>query len=83
MADIDDDVDLAVLVTPPALIPRLIEQGADLGIRHFLVISAGFKEVGGEGLEREQQLKRIAAERDLSIVAPIAWGSSTRLPTFS
>ena len=52
---IDDQVDLAVIVTPATVIPDLVEEGADLGIKHFLVISAGFKEIGGEGVDREQR----------------------------
>jgi len=74
LAAIDDQVDLAVIVTPATIIPDLVEEGANLGIRHFLVISAGFKEIGGEGVEREKRLKSIADARGLSIVGPNCLG---------
>ncbi len=74
LAAIDDKVDLAVIVTPANVIADLIEEGADLGIRNFLVISAGFKEIGGEGVERERQLKKIADARGLSIIGPNCLG---------
>ena len=74
LAAIDDQVDLAVIVTPATVIPDLVEEGADLGIKHFLVISAGFKEIGGEGVDRERRLKQIAEARGLSIVGPNCLG---------
>lgn len=74
LAAIDDQVDLAVIVTPAAVIPDLVEEGAEQGIKHFLVISAGFKEIGGEGVDRERRLQRIARDRGLSIVGPNCLG---------
>lgn len=71
---IDDQVDLAVVVTPAPTIEELVRQGADHGIRHFLIISAGFKETGGTGLEREKRLKALAQERGLSLVGPNCLG---------
>ena len=40
----------------------------------MVVISAGFKEIGGEGLEREQRLKAIARENGMSILGPNCLG---------
>lgn len=80
LSAIDDQVDLAVIATPPASIEGLIQEGADQGIRHFLVISAGFKEVGGEGAERERRLKALAQKRGLSIVGPNCLGIINTAP---
>jgi acetyl coenzyme A synthetase (ADP forming)-like protein len=80
LSAIDDQVDLAVIATPPAGIEGLIQEGADQGIRHFLVISAGFKEVGGEGAERERRLKALAQKRGLSIVGPNCLGIINTAP---
>ncbi len=77
---IDDEVDLAVVVTPATTIEGLVRQGADRGIRHFLVISAGFKEIGGEGVERESRLKALARDRGLSIVGPNCLGIINTAP---
>jgi len=67
---IDEAVDLAVLVIPAPAVQGVIEQCAERGTRHFVVISAGFKEVGGEGVTREQNLKALAQQRGLVIVGP-------------
>jgi acetyltransferase len=80
LSAISDQVDLAVMVTPAETIEALIRTGADQGIRHFLVISAGFKEIGGEGTEREKRLKQLAQERGLSIVGPNCLGIINTAP---
>jgi acetyl coenzyme A synthetase (ADP forming)-like protein len=79
-AAIDDDVDLAVVVTPAPTIEGLVRQGADRGIKHFLIISAGFKEVGGEGAKREQRLKALAEERGLALLGPNCLGIINTAP---
>jgi acetyltransferase len=80
LTSIDDEVDLVVVVTPPPTIEGLIQEGADRGTRHFLVISAGFKEVGGEGAERESRLQVLAKGRGLSIVGPNCLGLINTAP---
>lgn len=80
IAAIDDVVDLIVVVTPPETIEGLIQEGADHGTRHFLIISAGFKEIGGEGAEREKRLKALAQSRGLSIVGPNCLGLINTAP---
>jgi len=80
IAAIDDQVDLAVIITPAETIEGLVVEGADHGIRNFLVISAGFKEIGGEGAEREKRLKRLASDRGLAIVGPNCLGIINTAP---
>ena len=45
-----------MIVTPSKLIPNLINECGEVGIRSVVVISAGFKEAGPEGKELERQL---------------------------
>ena len=71
---IDHSVDLAVVIVPAAVVPDVVAQCADCGTRHVVVISAGFKEVGGAGVQREARLQALAAERGLSIVGPNCLG---------
>src|SRR5262244_2346039 len=46
IADVPEKVDLAVVVTPAAVVPEVITQCAAAGVRGCIVISAGFKEHG-------------------------------------
>ncbi len=77
---IPEPVDLAVLVIPSPLIEKAVIEAADHGTRHFVVISAGFKEIGGEGLERELRIKRLARERGLNIIGPNCLGVINTAP---
>ena len=47
-------VDLAVITTPAATVPGIIEACGNYGIRSAVIISAGFREVGPQGLKLEQ-----------------------------
>ena len=66
--------ELAVLAIPPrACIPAL-EAAAAKGIRWAIVISAGFKEVGGEGAELERALRARVRELGIRLVGPNCLG---------
>ena len=66
--------DLVVVVVPAPHVEGVVLQAAELGTRHMVVISAGFKEVGPEGAARELRLRDIARERGLSILGPNCLG---------
>ncbi len=73
-AKLDEPVDLAVIVIPAPAVEDVVAECADHGTRHFIVISAGFKEIGGEGKDREASLARLAREKGLSILGPNCLG---------
>ncbi len=75
--------DLVVVVVPAPFVERVILQAAELGTRHAVVITAGFKEVGGEGVLREQQLTEIARENGMSILGPNCLGVINTAPDVS
>lgn len=77
---IDDEVDLIVVVTPAPTIEGLVIEGADHGTRHFLIISAGFKEIGGEGADREMRIRKLAEDRGLNIIGPNCLGLINTAP---
>ena len=53
LTDIPDEVDMAVVIVPAAVVPAFIEEAAARGVHGLVIITAGFKETGGEGLERK------------------------------
>ena len=57
MAALSEPVDLAVIVTPAATVPGVVRECVDAGARSAIVISAGFKERGVEGVELEVSLR--------------------------
>jgi acetyltransferase len=74
VTDIPDPVDLAVLVFPSSVCHLALEQCGQMGIKAAIIISAGFKEVGGVGMEREKQIKEIADTYDISFIGPNCLG---------
>jgi acetyltransferase len=72
--DIPDAVDLAVIVVPAsAALPALRDAGAK-GCKGAIIISAGFKEIGAIGLDRERQLQAIAKEFGIAMIGPNCFG---------
>ncbi len=72
--DIRDPVDLAVVVIPYRFVPAALEQCGQKGIPAVVVISAGFREAGREGLERERELVETARKHNMRLVGPNCLG---------
>ena len=69
-----EPADLAILVIPPKACLPALEAFAAQGGRAAVVISAGFKEVGGEGAELEQVLRKRVRELGIRVVGPNCLG---------
>ncbi len=72
--DIPDPVDLAVIVIPYKFVPAVLEQCGQKGVSAVVVISAGFREAGREGLERERELIDIAKNYGIRLIGPNCLG---------
>lgn len=66
-------VDLAVIVTPAKTVPGVIDECLAKGVEGAIIISAGFKEVGAEGIELERQILE-KAKGKMRIVGPNCLG---------
>jgi len=74
VVDIPDDVDQAVIVFPAGVVERALQQCGEKGIKSVIVISAGFREVGPKGVEREERLKAICHEYGMAMIGPNCLG---------
>jgi acetyltransferase len=74
VSDIPDDVDLAVIVVPSEYVMDVIEESAEKGVRGAVVITAGFKEIGGEGVEREKTLLKMTRKHGIAMIGPNCMG---------
>lgn len=72
--DVPGPIDLAVIVIPYALVPDALRTCGEKGIPSVIVISAGFREAGREGLERELELIEIAKQYDIRLIGPNCLG---------
>jgi acetyltransferase len=72
--DIPGPVDLAVIVIPYRFVPGALEECGQKGVPAVVVITAGFREAGREGFERERELIQIAGRYDMRIIGPNCLG---------
>jgi acetyltransferase len=70
ITDVPKVVDLAIIVTPSTVVPAIVEECGQKGIKGIIIISAGFKEIGEEGKKREDELKKIQKKYGLRIIGP-------------
>jgi len=65
-----EPVDLAVIATPPATVPGIVERCGRRGIRAAIVITAGFSEAGPEGARLEGELLAAARAHGVRVMGP-------------
>ena len=69
-----EPIDLAVIVIPYQHVPEALRTCGEKKIPGVIIISAGFREAGMEGIERERELVEIANEYNIRIVGPNVLG---------
>jgi acetate---CoA ligase (ADP-forming) len=74
VSDIAEPVDLVVIVVPNTFVAGVLEDAGKKGAKGAIVITAGFREAGAEGMKMEQQLLDIAKRYDMRIVGPNCLG---------
>ncbi len=72
--DLPERVDLAVIATPAATVPALIEECGHAGVRAACVMSAGFSEIGAAGAKLERTLLENARRNRLRVLGPNCLG---------
>jgi len=76
LSDIPDEVEMAVLIVPPEHVENVVKESAKKGVKGCIVITAGFKEVGGKGVELERRVKSIAREHGIRLLGPNCLGAA-------
>lgn len=71
---VPEKADLAVVVTPAPTVPAVIRECVDAGARSAIVISAGFRERGPEGVELERQIQVELRRGAMRLVGPNCLG---------
>jgi len=72
--DIGDPVDLAVVVVPKEHVLKVVEECGEKGVKALIIISAGFREIGGEGVKREDDLMVLQRKYGFCIIGPNCMG---------
>ena len=72
--DIPDPIELAIIILPPIHAETAIKHAIDKGVKAVVIVSAGFKEVGGEGLEIERRIVTMCRDAGVRVVGPNCLG---------
>jgi acetyltransferase len=72
--DIPEAVDLAIVATPAATVPQIIGECVDAGAKSAIVISAGFRERGAEGIALEAQIQEQLRRSNMRLIGPNCLG---------
>jgi acyl-CoA synthetase (NDP forming) len=70
LSHLPEPVDLAYVMVPTTAVLPVLREGAGLGIRGYVVLTAGFGEVGEEGARLEEEIARFAREHGLTVLGP-------------
>ena len=81
--EIPDPVELAVITLPGAAVIGAAEQVLRKGVRALVVISAGFAEIGSEGLERQEQLLGLVRSYGARLIGPNCLGIAVSGPSLN
>lgn len=74
VADLPETPDLAVIVLPTRIVAHVIAECGQKGIRHAIVVSGGFREVGGDGIGLQAELKKAADAHGVRLLGPNCLG---------
>ena len=66
--------DMVVIVVPAPVVPAIMLQCGKLGVKAVIIITAGFKEVGQEGLALEQRITQTASQYGIRVIGPNCLG---------
>jgi acetate---CoA ligase (ADP-forming) len=74
IADIPDSIDLAIIILPPKLALPAVEEAIKKKVGGIVIVSAGFREVGGEGRQIEDKIVAACREADVRLIGPNCLG---------
>ena len=83
--EIPEKIDLAVIALPSKFIPKLIEECGQKDVKACVIVSGGFKELGGDNKKIEEDTVKTAKKYGIRIIGPNCIGifdSETKIDTF-
>jgi len=72
--DCPDPVDLAFIVVPAKYVVATARECAQKGVKALVVISSGFSEIGGEGVQLQEDLVKACRESGMRLIGPNCMG---------
>lgn len=70
VTDIEEPVELGIIAVPVRTVAQVAKECGEAGVKGLIVITAGFKEVGKEGLKAEQELIATCEKYKMRMLGP-------------
>ncbi|HSM27731.1 MAG TPA: acetate--CoA ligase family protein, partial [Thioalkalivibrio sp.] len=74
IAEVPDTVDLVIVATPAHTVPGVIRECVANGVRGAIVISAGFREIGPDGVALEDEIREALHNSAMRVIGPNCLG---------
>lgn len=81
--DIEDEVELAFIVLPSNITPRIIEECAKKNVKGIIIGSGRFSEIGEEGEKYMEEVLTIAKKNGIRIMGPNSIGVTNPYTNFT
>lgn len=78
--DLPESADLAVVATPAATVPDVVDQCVRKGVGDLVILSSGFAEEGPEGRALQNRVLEIARSGNMRVVGPNCLGIANTDP---
>ncbi len=72
--DIPHEVEMAIIAVPAKYVNDVAKDCGMKGVKGLVIISSGFAEVGGEGIERQKELMEICNQYGMRLIGPNCMG---------
>jgi len=70
--EIEETVDLVVIAVSNSLVPGILKDCAQKGVKRISIISGGFSETGENGAEVQSQMERLIKDNGMRVIGPNA-----------
>ncbi len=68
--NVKESIDLAIICIKPEFANRAVEDCIKKGVKGAVIITSGYREIGGEGITREEELRRMVSKSGMRVVGP-------------
>ncbi|NVM37805.1 MAG: CoA-binding protein [Candidatus Lokiarchaeota archaeon] len=66
--------DLAFIILPTRIVPQVMEECGQKGVKNLIITSGGFRESGSDGIELSKQIDEIANKYNMRFIGPNCLG---------
>lgn len=81
--DVPGDIDLAIISTPRSVVPRIVQECTERGIKAITIVGQGFADGDNEGKELQAEIVNIAGQGGARILGPNTFGTANAFSNFS